>query len=86
MVTEQDIPKIVDDVRKLLDEKSQKFHVNIQLEQQDYRLEDDWLYLCVTSSDPEVRVLDYSDALDEIEKDLRSHGIDHVLLVPALAD
>ena len=48
--------------------------------------DDDWLYIVVVPSEPGVRALDYAELMSKIERDLRSEGIDNVLLVPALDD
>jgi tRNA (guanine37-N1)-methyltransferase len=76
---------IVEKVKDRLSEKSQKWNLEVQLVQQEYKWEDDWLYLSV-SPIPKKRLGEYSEMLSEIEKELRDEGIDNVLLVPTLPD
>ena len=82
--TTSDIPKILDSVRGLLS-KGERRGVPLKIEE-DYQLEDDWLYLCVTPTKKGVRALDYAEVLGEIEDDLRKEGYDRVLLVPTLSE
>jgi hypothetical protein len=86
MVTELDIPKILKTVREELERKGRERALELRLEERDYRLEDDWLYLCVTPANQGIRPFEYAEILGEIEKDLREQGNDNVLLVPSLAD
>ena len=83
---EKQIPGVVAQVEKLLSSLSRQRNIGLGLEKQDYRLEDGWLYLCVTSNKPDVRVSDYAELLADVEKELRTHKINNVLLVPTVAD
>ncbi len=86
MVTEKDIPAIVQDVQRRLAEKGRERGLALELKAQDYRLEDNWLYLCVIPAQESVRPFDYAEILSEIEAELRQEGFDNVLLVPTLAE
>jgi hypothetical protein len=50
------------------------------------RWEEDWLYVAVVPSRPDVRALDHAEAMSRIERELRREGFDNVLLVPALEE
>lgn len=83
MPTPAEVPEIVAEVRKRLDEASKQ---GISLEIVGEKLEDDWLYVVVTPSRSGVRALDHADTMSKIEGELRQKGKSHVLLVPTLED
>lgn len=85
-VKDGEVSGVVDKVRELLSRLGKDRSVVLELEDQDYKLEDEWLYLCVTSKKPGIRASDYAELLADIEKELRDQQIDNVLLVPAVAD
>ncbi|MCX7020554.1 MAG: hypothetical protein WCK47_15290 [bacterium] len=60
--------------------------MDLQVEDRDYRLEDDWLYVCVYPVTKGIRPYDYAEILAETEKELRAEGIDNVLIVPTRED
>ena len=49
-----------------------------------YSINDEWLLVIVDPGVENVRAYDYVEALDNVEKDLIQHGLDHVTLVPAI--
>jgi hypothetical protein len=86
MITENDIPQVVQDVKDRLSRKSLERHLPLELEDRDYHLEDDWLLLSVTPTQEGVHPFLYAELLGEIEAELRKDGVDNVLLVPTLPD
>ncbi len=86
MVTQGEIPKIIETVKEQLKKAEHDRGIHLQLSPHDYRIEDDWLYLCVTPSREGVRASDHAELMAEIEKQLREQGNDNVLLVPTLDD
>jgi hypothetical protein len=86
MITANEIPRIVEDVRSRLKEKGRKWDIDVDLLPREYQLEDDWLYLSVYPLRNSTRLIEYSEMLSEIEKELRAEGVDNVLLVPTLPD
>ena len=83
MPTQLQVPAIVAEVRqRLADEALRGVHLQVAGE----RLDDDWLYVVVTPSQPGVRASDHARLMSRIERELRQDGKDHVLLVPALED
>ena len=86
MITENDIPRVVQDIRERLSRKSQERNLPIRLEEENYQLEDNWLYLAVTPTQGGIHPFLYAEMLGEIETELRRDGIDNVLLVPSFAD
>ena len=83
MPTQLQVPAIVAEVRqRLADEALRGVHLQVAGE----RLDDDWLYVVVTPSQPGVRASDHARLMSRIERELRQDGNDHVLLVPALED
>lgn len=86
MMTQEDVPLVLDRVRRLLAEKQAAEGVHLAIDDREYRLEDDWLYVIVSPTDPGTRALVYADALSQIEKQLRREHFDHVLLVPSSPD
>ncbi len=83
MPTQLEVPGIVAEVRRRLADESQR---GIHLEVAGERLDDDWLYVVVTPSQPGVRASDHARLMSQIERELRQTGKQHVLLVPVLED
>jgi hypothetical protein len=83
MPTPLDVPAIVAEVRQRLAEEAQR---GIHLQVAGERLDDDWLYVVVTPSQPGVRASDHARLMAQIERELRQQGNEHVLLVPTLED
>lgn len=84
IVTQQDIPKLIADVNELLVVMGEPFGLNLKVEPLDYKVEDEWLYLCVRPTQVGIRPYDYAEALGNVEKELRRRRIEQVLLVPVL--
>ena len=80
------IDEILDIVQSKLDERTRPQGVELRVDRHDSKLEDDWLYIVVTSPVPKVRPSIYSEWFSEVEKELREEDIDHVLLIPAVPD
>jgi hypothetical protein len=81
--TQQEVTAIVAKVKKHLAEGEQH---GIYLKVTGEKLDDDWLYIVVVPSRPGVRASEYANYMSKIERELRAHGDDNVLLVPALED
>ena len=83
MPTTQQITDIVDKVRQRLAEaERQGIYLRIVRE----KFDDDWLSIVVAPSKPGARASEHAEFMSQIERELRSEGIDQVLLVPALDD
>jgi len=83
-MNENQIPTVIDWVRDRLSTLRREHNVELKLEDREYRLEDDWLYLIVIPTSPGIRASDYAKYMSDIEKDLREHNFDNVLLMPAV--
>ena len=83
MPTEAQVPGIVEAVRSKLVDAAKR---DVRLQVASHRLDDDWLYVVVTPTQPGERASDHARLMSEIEKDLRGEGIDHLLLVPTLGE
>lgn len=83
MITEAMIPEILERIKNRLKEFT---HVPLSVQDREYKLDEDWLYVAVRPSKPGVRGSDYADALGQIERELHADDIDHVLLVPTIDD
>jgi len=77
------VQKIVKKVEKRLVD-AEKDDVFLKID--DYRLDDDWLYIVVLPARPGVRAADHARLMARIERELRQQGDDNVLLVPALEE
>jgi hypothetical protein len=86
MRTQAEIDAILTEVRARLDTKRRATGVDLRVPQDGYLQNDDWLNVIVTPTAQGMRAYEYVDALSDLEKELRDNGIEHVLLVPALAD
>jgi hypothetical protein len=83
MPTIEETSAIVDQVRKrLVEGEKEGVHLTISGE----KLDDEWLYIVVVPAKPGVRASEYANFMARIERELRTAGHDHVLLVPALED
>lgn len=81
MPTANDVPRIVKNVRDLLDALP-----GHPLRITGDRLDDSWLYIAVEPAQPGISALDHANAMSRIERTLRQAGDDEVLLVPAIED
>lgn len=86
MITHSEIPAVIKDIENRLIAKGRERKIILKVEDQDYHLEDDWLYVTVAPDQKGIRPYDYAELLGEVEKELRSEGIDNVLLVPVIPD
>lgn len=89
MITQNDVPKVLALVRGRLDAMRAEGRAPLQVEERDYRVEDEWLYVVVAPSKPGIRASDYAQVMVDVEQELReTEGgiIDNVLLVPAIPD
>jgi hypothetical protein len=50
------------------------------------RLDDGWLTVVITPTKPNIRASEYANLMSEIERELRTKGVEEVVLVPALAE
>ena len=83
MPTQAQVPEIVAEVRQRLDEVAkQGVHLQVVSE----KLEDGWLYIVVTPTQPGVRGSDHAHVMSQIEREMRKQGTDRLLLVPTLED
>ena len=81
MPTAQEVPGIVAQVRQRLAAQPRA-----PLQVSGEKLDDDWLYIVVTPTQPGVRASDHAQVMTQIERELRQAGTEQVLLVPAVDD
>jgi hypothetical protein len=81
-----EIDNIVRDVQARLDARQRVTGVELNVPPGGYVDDDPWLNIIVTPKTNGVRAHEYVDALSEVEQELRASGVDHVLLVPAMAN
>jgi hypothetical protein len=84
--TAPNIPELLKEVQTRLDAKCKKRDFSLQVLQDGYTVDDDWINIVVSPSKPDIRAYDYVEILSEVEKELRAAGHENVLLVPTLAD
>jgi hypothetical protein len=83
MPTQAEVPGIVAEVRRrLADVAAQGIHLQVTGD----KLEDDWLYVVVSPSQPGTHALDHANYMSKIERELRQQGKTHALLVLTLED
>lgn len=83
MPTQEQIPEIVAEVRKRLDEEVKH---GVHLEVVSEKLDDGWLYVVVTPSRPGQRASDHARVMSKVERELRKEGKENILLVPTLEE
>lgn len=83
MKTDDQVSNVLDQVKKHLDTAAEE---NIRLNVDGHKLDDEWLYIVLTPSQPGMRASDHAELMAKIEKQLRKDGFDKVLLVPAIED
>jgi hypothetical protein len=86
MLTQEKLPEIVKYVQERLEQNFREGGVRLQVVETDFKIEDDWLYVCVTPAQPGVRASDHAELMSRIEKELSESGIENVLLVPTMAE
>jgi hypothetical protein len=83
MPTQPQVPGIVAEVRQRLDDAAkQGVHLQVVSE----KLDDGWLYVVVTPSQPGVQASDHARIMSQMEREMRKQGTDRILLVPTLED
>lgn len=81
-----ELSSILRKVQDKLTAREKESGVSLAVSPEASRQQDDWLYVVVAPAKEGIRAYDYVSALGEVERELRREGIDHVLLVPAIAD
>ena len=81
-MTTEEIPQVVEFVRQRIKDH----HIDLKLEEREYRVEDEWLYLVVTPARPGIRASDYAKEMSDIEKELHERNIYNVILVPTIEE
>ena len=84
MMNQLEKEQILTRIQTRLTELAEKHHVDLTVDKDDSKFEDDWLYVTVGSAD-NIRVSDYAEMLSTVEKELRKDSIRNVLLVPVCA-
>lgn len=82
----QQVEQVIEFTRCRLSELCRERNIPLELEERDYKVEDEWLTLIVTPTQPGVRASDYCDLMEEIEREMREQGWDNVLILPAVPD
>lgn len=86
MRTSAEINTIVHDIQMKLDARHRAGGPNLRVPPDGFMEEDDWLNVIVEPIAAGIGAYQYVQALGEVEQELRAEGMQHVLLVPALAD
>jgi hypothetical protein len=81
-----EINRVLARVQSRLDEKRQTTGVALAVAPGGFRRDNGWLFITVAPGTKDVRTTDYVDLLGEVEDELHTEGLRHVLLVAALAD
>jgi len=84
--TKKEIGQILKQVQARLDAKRVETGIALKVPKDGYTQDEDWLHVLVSPAAEGIRAYDYVKALGQVESELRNTGIDHVVLVPALAD
>ncbi len=85
MRNQAEIDSILNDVRARLNDRKLKTGVDLLVQKDGYLIDDDWLNIIVSPATAGIHAYQYVEALSEVEGELRQHGIEKVLLVPAAA-
>ena len=85
-MTQNQIQSLVQQARQELQKRAQSGGVALKIDNDGYRVDDDWLYIVVSPTKPGIRAYDYVEMLSDVERSLKQQGANKVLLVPALAD
>lgn len=85
-MTVEDVNSVLRIVQEKLAEKAKRTGILLDVSSEASRQEDDWLYVVVTPSRHGIRAYDYVSTLSEVERELRERGMNHILIVPAIAD
>ena len=84
MPTEMERGPIIQKIKEALEDAGKRgIHLRVSPET---KFEDDWLYVCVEPTTAGERASDHAELMAQIERRLRTEGIDHVVLVPVLSD
>lgn len=86
MLTQEQVPSIVKRVRELLDEDAEQRKAHLAVNDEETKLDDDWLYVCVEPTVSGERASDYADLMSDVEKALQRDGIENVILIPVIPD
>ena len=86
MITEEQVPSIINDIRRRLEQAAQHNNVHLSVRIEESKLDDEWLYVCVEPLRPGERASEHADLMAQIEKELREEGIENVILVPVIPD
>lgn len=84
IVSAEMLPAVLEKVRGKLKNLEQEEGVPLAVEEHDYKIEDDWLYICITPTKSGVRASDYARTMARVERELYEEDIENVLLVPTL--
>ena len=85
-ITAPNIAELLKEVQSLLDAKCKRQNFRLEVPQDGYTIDNDWVNIVVAPAQAGIRAYDYVEILSDVEKELRARGHEHVLLVPALAD
>lgn len=80
MPTPQQIPLIMHEI----EDHFAAHHIPLKVDSN--KLDDGWLTVVVVPTQTGIRASDYAERMSEVERNLRAHGYDEVVLVPALED
>lgn len=86
MLTAEKIPGIINFIRTHLTTLASVKPVHLAVNEGEWQLDDEWLYVHVRPTRTGERASDYADAMMEVERDLRANGIENVLLVPVRSE
>ena len=77
------IPELLKEVQELLNAACRR--KNFGLKVAGHTSDDDWINIVVSPTKVGIGAYEYTDILSNVEKQVRAHGDEHILLVPARA-
>ncbi|MCX7049201.1 MAG: hypothetical protein NTX50_27415 [Candidatus Sumerlaeota bacterium] len=81
-----DITELLNEVQTLLDKECEQRDFHLKVPENGYKIDEDWTIIAASPTRAGIRAYDYVEVLSKAEKELRTRGHKHVLLVPALQD
>ncbi|MCX7048043.1 MAG: hypothetical protein NTX50_21470 [Candidatus Sumerlaeota bacterium] len=83
-ITAPNIPELLKETQTLLNAECRRRKFRLQIPENSYTIDDDWVIIVATPTKNGIRAYDYVEALFEVEKALCARGYEHVLLVPTM--
>ncbi|HEX4124743.1 MAG TPA: hypothetical protein VHY37_08470 [Tepidisphaeraceae bacterium] len=85
-MTADNVKSILKIVQEKLEQRAQKSGIALKVSPEASRQEDQWLYVVVSPGRAGIRAYDFVSTLSDVERELKNEGIEHVLVLPMLAE